>query len=236
MEFLPPPFFEYEIKLDKIKKGKIISDNPILFQSMSSGEKQFLYVVSTLVYHIKNLLSIQQSHRVKYRHINLILDEVELCFHPEYQRLFIDKLINTIKRLHLNTHCYFNIILSTHSPFILSDIPNCNILYLKEGNQVNEEMKIEPFGANIHDILKQSFFLENGFIGEFARTKIGVVIDAINKKKINKDNYKEYKTIINLIGEPLIKQKLMMMISEVYDNKQDRIEILEKELAELKQK
>lgn len=236
MEFLPPPFFEYDIKLDKIKKGKIIPSAPILFQSMSSGEKQFLYAVSTLIYHIKNLLSIQQSNRVKYRHINLILDEVELCFHPEYQRLFIDKLISTIKRLHLNTHCSFNITLATHSPFILSDIPNCNVMYLREGKQVNDEIKIEPFGANIHDILKQSFFLENGFIGEFAQTKIDEVINAINKKKINNSNYKVYKKIIDLIGEPLIKRKLIAMIGEIYENKEDMIEILEKELAELKQK
>jgi hypothetical protein len=107
---------------------------------------------------------------------------------------------------------------------------------LEEGERANDKITIEPFGANIHDILKQSFFLENGFIGEFARTKIGTVIDAINKKKINKENYKEYKAIIDLIGEPLIRQKLILMIGEVYDNKQDRIEILEKELAELKQK
>ncbi|MDR2408940.1 MAG: ATP-binding protein, partial [Bacteroidales bacterium] len=201
--------------------------NPILFQTMSSGEKQFLYAVSTLIYHIKNLRSIQQTHRVKYRHINLVLDEVELCFHPEMQRLFINKLIDTIKRLHLNNGCDFNIILATHSPFILSDIPNCNIMYLREGTQT--EVTIEPFGANIHDILHQSFFLENGFIGEFAKKKISEIIDAINEKKINDDNYKQYKQIIDLIGEPLIKNKLMMMIHEVYDNIDNRIEMLQKE-------
>ena len=242
MKFLPPPFFEYEITLDKIDKGEIISDkdNPIPFKTMSSGEKQFLYSVSTLTYHIKNLRSIQQTHRVKYRHINLILDEIELCFHPEYQRKFIHKLIETIKRLRLNNRCAINVIFATHSPFILSDIPNCNILYLHEGQQV-KDICIEPFGANIHDILTQSFFLENGFIGEFAQKKIGEVIEAINKKKahrnkMNTNDYKKYINIINLIGEPLIKNKLMNMISEVYDNTQDRIKMLEEEIEFLKNK
>lgn len=242
MYFLPPPFFEYEITLDKIDKGEIISDkdNPIPFKTMSSGEKQFLYAVSTLTYHIKNLRSIQQAHRVKYRHINLVLDEIELCFHPEYQRKFIYKLIETIKRLQLNNRCAINVIFATHSPFILSDIPNCNILYLQEGQQV-KDICIEPFGANIHDILTQSFFLENGFIGEFAQNKIGEVLETINKKKANRqkisaDDYKKYKKTIDLIGEPLIKSKLMNMISEVYDNTQDRIKMLEEEIEILKNK
>lgn len=242
MEFLPPPFFEYEITLDKMDKGAIISDknNPIPFKTMSSGEKQFLYAVSTLTYHIKNLRSIQQTYRVKYRHINVVLDEIELCFHPEYQRKFIDKLIETIKRLQLNNRCSINIILATHSPFILSDIPNCNILYLQNGEQV-KNVCIEPFGANIHDILTQSFFLENGFIGEFAQKKIREIIDVINDKKVNQKkinavDYTKYKNTIDLIGEPLIKNKLMNMIVEVYDNKQDRIKMLEKEIEILKSK
>lgn len=242
MEFLPPPFFEYGITLDKIENGKIISDkdHPISFKTMSSGEKQFLYAVSTLVYHIKNLRSIHQTHRVRYRHINLVLDEIELCFHPEYQRKFIKKLIDTFKRLQLNNRCAINIIFATHSPFILSDIPNCNILYLEDGQQV-KDICIEPFGANIHDILTQSFFLENGFIGEFAQKKIGEVIEAINKKKankkkINEGEYERYKKIIDLIGEPLIKNKLMQMISEVYDNKEDRIKMLQKEIDNLRNK
>jgi hypothetical protein len=100
-------------------------------------------------------------------------------------------------------------------------------MYLREGTQT--EVTIEPFGANIHDILHQSFFLENGFIGEFAKKKISEIIDAINEKKINDDNYKQYKQIIDLIGEPLIKNKLMMMIHEVYDNIDNRIEMLQKE-------
>ena len=232
MEFLPPPFFDYEIKLDKIVDNKITSDIP--FQTMSSGEKQFLYAVSTLIYHIKNLRSIQQKHRVKYRHFNLVLDEVELCFHPEMQRLFVNKLIGIIKRLGLTNHnCSFNIIFATHSPFILSDIPNCNVMYLQEGEQKPQNEMPETFASNINDILRHSFFLENGFIGEFAQKKIGEVIKAIKGNKIAPNNYKEYKQIIDLIGEPLIKNKLMMMISEVYDNVEDRIEMLRKEIENL---
>jgi predicted ATP-binding protein involved in virulence len=180
-----------------------------------------------------------ETERVKYKNFNIVLDEIELCFHPEYQKEFVNKLIGYLSRMtgkeEEKEKYFFNIILATHSPFILSDIPNCNIMYLEEGKQVNDKIHVEPFGANIHDILKQSFFLENGFIGEFAQRKIDEVITAINAKEINKDNYKEYKKIIDLIGEPLIKRKLMMMIGDVYNNIDDRIEMLEKEIQELQE-
>lgn len=149
-------------------------------------------------------------------------------------------MVDIFKRLQLNNRCAINIIFATHSPFILSDIPNCNILYLEDGRQV-KDICIEPFGANIHDILTQSFFLENGFIGEFAQKKIGEVIEAINKKKankkkINEGEYERYKKTIDLIGEPLIKNKLMEMISEVYDNTEDRIKMLQKKIGNLRNK
>jgi hypothetical protein len=224
---LPPSFYKSEIQFN----------NEITLAKMSSGERQFLFSMSTVLYHIKNLMSVSDNdnERVKYKNFNIVLDEVELCFHPEYQREFVNRLIQYIEDIMDNKDYHFNVIIATHSPFILSDIPNCNIMYLEEGEQKLDYIP-ETFGANIHDILRNSFFLKNGFLGEFAQKKIGKVIEAINKKKINKENYKKYKKIIDLIGEPLIKNKLMNMISEVYDNTQDRIEMLQKEIDCLKNK
>lgn len=237
-EHLPPPFFSFNIKLEKTKNEKNKPNNPILFQRMSSGERQFIYTMSTFVYHIKNILSIQQSNRVRYRSINLILDEVELCFHPEYQRLFVDNLIRTIQRLKLNTHCSFNIIIATHSPFVLSDIPICNILHLKNGTVQSKEQFKNPFGANINDILYQSFFLENGFIGEFARKKILNVMGLLNKplELIINDKVNIQQTI-SFIGEPLIQKQLQILFNEKFEELDEKdlvIEKLRKELAQLK--
>ncbi|QOW10111.1 hypothetical protein Q73A0000_06935 [Kaistella flava (ex Peng et al. 2021)] len=224
-EHLPPPFFSFNIKLEKTENEEGKPNKPILFQRMSSGERQFIYTMSTFVYHIKNILSIQQSNRVRYRSINLILDEVELCFHPEYQRLFVDSLIRTIQRLKLNTHCSFNIIIATHSPFVLSDIPMCNILHLKNGILQSKEQFKNPFGANINDILYQSFFLENGFIGEYARKKILKVIGQLNKPLQSiideKENIKE---TISFVGEPLIQKQLQSLYNEKF-NLQDEKDI-----------
>ena len=168
-EYLPPSFFQIEILMNRFENGERVNDTPIPIEQMSAGERQYLYTFSTYIYHVLNLLSIQESHRVRYRNINLILDEVEICFHPEFQRRFVYELLGYIKRLFMNRNASFNILIATHSPFILSDIPQSNILYLEDGKMVMPEGIKNPFAANICDILYQSFFLNQGFVDRSKR-------------------------------------------------------------------
>ena len=164
---MPPSFFDIRIELSK-------SDGAVIyFDKMSSGERQFLFYMSTILYHVRNLDSVVDDvESVHYNYVNIVLEEVELYFHPEYQRQFIDKLINYLKKSQFNRIKHFNIIVVTHSPFILSDIPQDNVLFLRDGKNDNEVCDFKTFGANIHDLLRTSFFLENGLVGEFANNKI----------------------------------------------------------------
>jgi len=211
MNTLPPPFYTPHIILNKK-----ISNEQIEIEKMSAGERQFIYMFSTYIYHLCNLLSIQESKRIKYRNVNLIFDEVEICFHPEYQRTFINKLLSTLDRIGLTRNCSFNVIIATHSPFILSDIPQSNILYLEEGKDVSDTIKVNPFGANINDILRQSFFLKNGFVGEFAKQKIISLVDYLstgkNKNEWTKESSKYF--IDNQIDEEIIKGQLSILYSK----------------------
>lgn len=205
MELMPPPIFNSEIIMKKDK-----GEAEIPFYKLSSGERQFLFLMSSIIYHVMNIKSVPTS-RVAYRYVNIILDEVELCFHPEYQRTFLYKLLQSIERLHLNTYCSFNVIITTHSPFLLSDIPQSNVLYLENGHVVDKSYMQNPFAANVNDILRQNFFLKNGFMGEFAKQKILKAIDDYNKKKLDSDEANE---LVNLIGEPLLKDRLSEVIKE----------------------
>lgn len=200
MYTLPPSFFIPTLTIkNPDKEGK-----PIEISKLSSGERQLLFTFSTYVYHIRNLLSVPKK-RVAYRHINLILDEAEICFHPEYQRLFLSRLLYMIKSLWLNRHCAFNIIIATHSPFILSDMPRENILYLDKGKAQDREQFIKPLAANISDILYQSFFLKNGFIGEWARTKINEIL----KRKVSWNQLsREEMVFIESIGDEYLKKQV----------------------------
>lgn len=205
LESLPPAIFTIDILL--FKKGE---QKELNVRHMSSGERQFLFTCSTFIYHLLNLKSVHEYKRVRYRCMNLVLDEVEICFHPEYQRKFIKKLIELLIKLKLNYKCSLNIILATHSPFILSDIPRQNILYLEDGRCVNDEIEVNPFAANVNDILHQSFFLKDSFMGEFALERMKNLMDEIDNLDRRKDGRGEDELWqeINLIGDKFLKQQL----------------------------
>lgn len=205
MVLLPPPIFDYEIYLRR--RGE---QGDIPFYKLSSGERQFLFMMSSIIYHVMNIKSVPTT-RVAYRYLNIVLDEVEMCFHPEYQRTFIYNLLNAIERLHLNTYCSFNIIITTHSPFLLSDIPQSNVLYLENGEVVDKSKMQNPFAANVNDILYQSFFLSNGFMGEFAKQKIIKMVNELNNNKVDKQKARE---LVDLVGEPILKERLKDLIEE----------------------
>ena len=166
---VPPPFLETGIGLVELETGVYVP-----FEYLSSGEKQQAFTISSLVYHLKNLDSVSEdrstSERVEYKYVQLILEEVELYFHPEMQRQFLRSLLDGIRRAGLSHIKWINICVVTHSPFVLSDIPSKNVLALKKDN--SEVVKIPCFGANIHEMLKHSFFLENGAVGDFAKWTI----------------------------------------------------------------
>ena len=248
MSLLPPSFFKSKVIMNKVdEKGKV--KGSISFNRLSSGERQFMYTTSTLLYHLLNLRSVRKG-RPKYRCFNLVLDEVELCFHPEYQRTFIFDFLRIIKLLNFQDRCSLNVMITTHSPFILSDIPNTNILYLKDGHPENKSGLINPFAANVNDILKQSFFLNNGFIGKFAQRKIKRLVSFLSLADESRDsfNMKLAPALIEKVGDPLLRETLWRMLDEFYRDhptikrhdeeaktKAERIAELKRELAILEQ-
>lgn len=147
LNFFLPSFFKFEINFEDEFK----------FNSLSSGEKHKLYILHSIIYHIRNIISRKSSDNISYKNINIILDEVELYLHPEYQRTLISDLIRHINLINLDD-TNINIIFATHSPFILSDIPSQNVLKLKEGEPNFDSNKLNSLGANIHDMLADEFF------------------------------------------------------------------------------
>jgi predicted ATP-binding protein involved in virulence len=161
--------------------------------------------------------------------ILLLLDEVEVYLHPNWQRQFLKLLINFLSSKYENKK--FHIILATHSPFLLSDIPKSNVVFLGGDDEVRIE---RTFGANIHALLSDSFFMEDGLMGEFAKDKIEDIMDFLNdEKKIEEISTKEehIKQVIESIGEDLLRRKLLFMYYEKLENKD-----LEKEKQQLLEK
>lgn len=239
---VPPPFFQLDIYAKDLTNNNSVD---FLFEHLSSGERQHIYSLNSIIYHLKNIDSVDFEDRVQYRCVNLILDEVELYAHPEMQRNYVNELLYKIKQVEWKNISGINICFITHSPFILSDIPSDRIMFLKETGVQDNEVFTKTFGANIHELLMGGFFLSNT-IGEFALVNIKALIqfhtDVVNA---NKDELKSlsnqyeknklyYKYLVKNIGEEYISGILLNHISDiekiVYGKQFNQIRIMELEL------
>lgn len=257
IEFIPPPFFSLELYFDE--------DNDINnFSNLSSGEKQKIYSLNSIVYHIRNLLSVNKNpdpNLIIYKNFNIILDEIELYYHPELQRTFISDLIEYIKKIDFKNRyrdCIpnINIIFITHSPFILSDIPKQNILFLSVDQNKKAVVKKEirqTFASNIHEMFTNGFFMEFTK-GEFALGKIKKILkfhEILIKTQKNSSRFEFLKRIydsnikytikfIDLIGEVYLKNILTNHIDNIqsifYSSTDSQILELERKIEELRKK
>lgn len=176
---VPPPFLNCSINLHEISDRNV----RISFESLSSGEKQLSYAVSSILYHIDNINSLRDSERnrflIPYRNLLVVLEEIELYFHPEMQQQFIRYLLDGIRQLGIRKISNIHFLLVTHSPYVLSDIPKQNVLAL-ENDGVPSERRLNTFCGNIHEMLKDSFFLSHGSQGYFAQWEVGRLLEAID--------------------------------------------------------
>ena len=244
MMHLPPPIFKSELQFTK-KKTKN-NDDYITFAKMSSGERQMYYSLSNVFYHIRNIAGIKENGRrvVRYHHINLIFDEAELYYHPEYQRKFVSMLLSGIAFCHINKIAIrsINIVIITHSPFILSDIPDTNILFLGS----NDKDGIKTLGANIYNILKGGFFLDYA-IGDHIKAKLQTYLEIYHQPLDDraakfakvKD---EMKYVIDHLGEEYLRDTFQQMYHEMASNDNNeeyiksKIEELKRQQEELEEK
>ena len=217
-------FLLSEINFMTMEFSLVKENQLILFDSLSTGEQDLLKIYAILY------------NGIKKEYLNIIcLDEINVFWHPNWQKNFIKEIIDFLTTFFQDTK--MNLILATHSPFILSDLPKENIIFLEKGKQVYpfEDGK-QTFGANIHTLLSHGFFMKEGLIGEFAKSKIDDVIKYLNndiKSTITTDNSAQ--NIINIIGEPIIKRELQRMLKNKMElSNKTEIDTIKEEIEFLK--
>ncbi len=159
---------------------------------LSSGQKAILFIFAR----IDNAIE-----EIKNNNITILLDEADLKLHLEWQRQFINDLVEFLKKYEDKK---FYILYATHSPMILSDITDDRIVFLKKEGDYSIDKSIKEkkstFGANIYDLYHDSFFMDK-YMGEFAFNKINDVINMINLYKVvfeldnNKEKLDDYERI-----------------------------------------
>ncbi|ARV10132.1 hypothetical protein BTO05_10970 [Winogradskyella sp. PC-19] len=162
-------------------------------KNLSSGEKGMYNLFSSLYdYQFKvdkqifNEYNRYSTKDVANDNYLLLLDEADMGFHPQWKKKFVKSILMLFRIIFPNQK--IQILFTTHDPLTLSDIPKSNIVFLdKDKNSkltyvLPQDRKVSKrsFGANIHDLLADSFFLKDGFMGEFAEYKIGELLRNLN--------------------------------------------------------
>lgn len=188
---------------------------------ISTGHRAYLDMFARISYELGKKINKENKN------ILLLIDEADIFLHPEVQIKYLNNLLCFLQ-LFCNEK-KVQIIITSNSPFIISDLPHTNIVYLDnlEINKFNNNNK--TFGANIHELLANNFFMKDGVVGEFSKSIIKRVINNINCE-INK----EYTySVIQMIGEPILREKLQFMFDRAFLNSQERIQ---KEIDECEKK
>ncbi|MDM5264837.1 AAA family ATPase [Bacillus wiedmannii] len=207
----------------ELYESSCVTDEFINFswKELSSGQKALLNIYSRFYFVSKRPELIGNSKD----DLIILIDEGEVYLHPHWQGKFLNSLIEYFPVVFRNSDAIkqrnIQLILTSNSPFIVSDLPSTNVIFLKKDGEntiIIDDLEEyhQTFAANIHSLLAHSFFMEDGVTGAFAKRKINEIAHLLVKEDINKilQNEKKIERTINLIGEPLIRNKLSQMLKD----------------------
>lgn len=220
---------------------KAVSGNSFFgfyWSGLSSGEYTLLTMYARFHYAFKSYYIVEKQHLV------IMIDEAELSLHPSWQTALLKDLMDYfIRRMPGVT---IQIVAASHSPFLVSDLPKSMINFLDKDAQgsciVVDAMAYQKqtFGANIHTLYSDSFFMNNTLMGKFAKAKIDRLIAVINKdREFDEHEYPDWETVqktVDLIGEPILRGLLQRQLSAITAVKREDLDELKKQFQVLKQR
>jgi predicted ATP-dependent endonuclease of OLD family len=175
------------------------------WDGISSGHKAYINLFS-------RFSSIKK--KIKTDSVLITLDEGDLYFHPKWQTEYLYKLLKILPVIFPDKK--IQLILTTHSPFLVSDLTKNNLIFLRrDGEQCtvipNEDIEGNTFGGNIGELYLDAFFLHGRLISHFAAEKINNLA-----RRISEGNplTEPDRTLINSIGEEMIKIQLEQMLHD----------------------
>lgn len=185
----------------------------------SSGENAILNQFSELYASFKHISE---------EDILISIDEGELYLHPEWQRQYINSLYLFLEYFNKNilSNANIQVLVTSHSPFIISDIPRHNLIFIEKdlvGNSVvsSSTRHLPTFGGNIFELFSDSFFV-NEFISEFAFIRINEALKFLHGEPSIFTDIQEVDSFSQIIGETLIREQLKKMIERIKSENFDK--------------
>jgi len=195
-----------------LSKNYLLNELNLEWMDLSTGENMVLDLFGK----IHNLFSHYPNENFIF-----LFDEIDAGLHPDWQRRILYNLFKIIPKLSVRD-ASTQIVFTSHSPLLLSDIPTSNILLFRNGENGTEVVNgnsgsiSQTFLRNIHTILSENFFLDK-LAGEFALKKIEALIKELNENE-DVDLEEAIKTA-SIIGESFIRNNLIDKIQDMHHDR-----------------
>ena len=207
-------FLDYKI-LKKVK-GKE-EPIPLLLREFSDGEHQFLHTIGICL-------------MMKQRRSLLLLDEPETHFNPSWRAKFIKILNDSITAggtpenlpyKDFNVHLFKDVVITSHSPFIISDCMPNNVIFFKRNDKTQKveaksalDMDFNTYGTSVEIILDE-LFVYNQSIGDWSKQELlNVAFDNIKTEEDINNVKRELRKLGSSIEKDLVLTKLNRMKPE----------------------
>jgi restriction system-associated AAA family ATPase len=203
-------FLDYYITKRDNETGKV---NDLLLRNFSDGEHQFLHTMGICLL-------------LKDRRALLLLDEPETHFNPSWRAKFVKILNDSITSGNYQNHQngFFNlhplkdVILTSHSPFIISDCMPGNVIFFKKNEETKlvEALKASELGFNTYgtsvEIILDELFNYNQSIGDLSNAEL----EDINFEDIEtKEKIEEVKYKLRKLGSSIEKDMVLARLNRI---------------------
>jgi len=129
-------------QIEKLKFRKSGEEEPIKYKNLSDGEHQLMHTLGSIM-----LLNLSGSL--------LLFDEPETHFNPEWRARLISLINEATKEKKEDSFRKQEIIITSHSPFIVSDCRRERVFVFEKG--IAKNPKIKTFGTSVNIITEEVF-------------------------------------------------------------------------------
>ncbi len=190
-----------------------VEPKPLLLREFSDGEHQFLHTMGICL-------------MLKDRKSLLLLDEPETHFNPSWRAKFIKILDDSIKAGNnkeypngsFNVHSLKDILLTSHSPFIISDCMPNNVVFFDRNPETKKiqarkasELGFNTYGTSVEIILDELFDY-NQSIGDLSNE----ILKQIDFQSIkSNEDIERTKKLFSHLGESIEKDLVLARLNQI---------------------
>lgn len=202
---LIPKFEEKEkvFNISDIAFSKLYSKKPVYYKQLSDGEHQFLHVFGILFL-------------MNQRGTLFLFDEPETHFNPDWRSKFVSIINESIKDEIIPREQ--ELILTTHSPFIVSDCKKENVFKFQRDDRTNKILlpkipDFETYGTSI-EMIYWNIFEKYQTISDVAYNELEGIKKEILDNKIDKE---EALKKLSRFGDSFEKTNIINIMREKFD-------------------